>query len=1847
MLMIGNMILKKTFGIPYVLFIFTNLCFLLLFVLPPAADAASMDDYCAIPPFIISGGVNPNLLLTIDNSASMYDPTYIDEGKQDASGNFTREPYYCYDNSYKNKACSTTRTTSCSVDTDCPVNERCEDNIYTGYFENGRCSTTTTTFCRSDANCPESETCNLNVNYSYDIYGDKRFEIYNDPFPSSCDFLISGTLCVNISDADDVTRFVAKGNYLNWLTSSKFDVQKEILTGGKYDTATKELNAETRGCVGRSFIKEPNKADFINFNKGEIDPNEPLGLTFGISGPVNPDTPTEPSSGGQTFLEIYRGDFQAEKCQEAIDCFEPDGNCTNPETQLKVIDCIEGEVGNAYCEHNPSKQCMIKQDCPQWKSATARCSISGTSCQFESECPIGELCVSPGGPFDVCVYGTSPSIQPKLVFQLSIIECWQHLTTGVGAWGDAAVDSMMRRCPIIYSSYDPGRCSITTTDICTQDSDCTTVPGEKCIIGPSAILPGNPAYLCNSNYGGYCYTGGSPDWGSTPDNWDSREFTTSRECLTEMAKKFCGELEFPPVVDPTEDADMSTDFNAGLPSIVADIGVEAQIGEPIEILTVNVERPTEPTGLLQEYSDSIRFGGMSFNYIGSATECIDPFVGGGFSNPLDCPNVCENRHCSVSGAICTSDSDCFAPGETCETIACNILPGGTTEDCPGAENCVIATPGVNNFDGAKIIHYVGEGFCSVNTDTSCIQNFDCPDFDTGEYCNSAGNHDTGLAKQIDDLRATSWTPFSEAFYNAIGYFARMDAHTSPPTFGTSRALGCPGGSDCIRLNNDDFVIDKSPSLYKCQSNNILLISDGLSTADLNNSVQDLVTVYNDGDGQTGYDASNSCPRFSGSRDLDDLAWLAKHREITDFSKPYIETTDTVYKSINTFTVYNGSASGNPGECDPENLLKETAYNGNGMYERAENPEELERDIKLMFSAISAKAASGTAASVLASGADEGAVILQAIFYPRRKLYNNVELNWTGTLQNLWYYIDPLFGASTIREDTPTNRTDPRNTVDSTLHLKNDYIVRFYFDIDSQQTKARLFKDINGDYSSLELKHDIPFEGINNLWEAGRLLWERDISPGANPRNIKTSLNGSTMIDFSTLNASVLRPYMQAADTAEAEAIIRYTHGEDTKCSVTTSRACETDDDCPAGEACGGFYPIIDTNGDSVADFTYPYRSRTAAIDLNNNGILDPGEGSKVWKLGDIVNATPSIMTWVPLNTYNLMYLDDTYKQFITGSDYQNRGIVFTGSNSGMLHAFRLGRLELDWSTQNDQFEFARLINPTTNAPCNPATDLEPCGEEIWSFIPRNVLPYLKYYGDEGYCHIYSVDGTPVLFDASIGDIAGAPRPADGSSWRTILIGSMNYGGACRAAGVACTDCVNAPGVDLGLASPGADTKAEQMLGSSSYFAIDITDPNPDNWQILWEFTDQHIPYTELSTGGLGFSKTGPAIIRMSTRDAENNPDPDTNGEWYVALLSGTTGPIDKPTRQFLGRSDQRLKVFIIDLRTGNLKATIKTFKSNGSDVVLAKAFGGSAIDATVDVSEFPPEDYQDEAMYFTYTNSTIGIGDTFTRGGVVRVLTNGDPNPSNWKGSIVMKDIGATTASVRRLRDIVRKKMWLYFGSGRYFYKKGPIIDDAVSQRNLFGIKEPCFSSGAAAGQSAFDFNCSKTIDFSTAAGSGDLVDVTSTPNAAEGDIGWFLDLDGQNVPDTGYDAERTITNPVETTQGYVLFTTFKPSSDVCGFGGRSHIWALDHNTGGTPFGLQGKALLQVSTGSIEEISLEKAFTENVPGESGYDPDLPINADSKGNRRTAHFIGKPPEGPGLILLSGPPPYANIIHTRER
>lgn len=246
-------------------------------------------------------------------------------------------------------------------------------------------------------------------------------------------------------------------------------------------------------------------------------------------------------------------------------------------------------------------------------------------------------------------------------------------------------------------------------------------------------------------------------------------------------------------------------------------------------------------------------------------------------------------------------------------------------------------------------------------------------------------------------------------------------------------------------------------------------------------------------------------------------------------------------------------------------------------------------------------------------------------------------------------------------------------------------------------------------------------------------------------------------------------------------------------------------------------------------------------DIDTTLLRSRTTAGKVWKLGDIINSGP-VMIGKPIERYDFIYGDASYAKYYN-QYYNRRQVVYVGANDGMLHAFNAGR------------------------PVTQETPMEPLyldpfgydlGEELWAYIPRNLLPHLQWLKDRTYgeCHVYYVDLKPYITDAKI----FTAESLDGvhiGGWGTLLIGGMRMGG----------------------------TKIRNEIDTcrSAYFAIDVTDPlNPKH---LWEFTDPNLAYTACY----------PTVVKV--KDA-----------WFLVFGSGpmTCG----------GDCSQTGRIYVLDLKTG-------------------------------------------------------------------------------------------------------------------------------------------------------------------------------------------------------------------------------------------------------------------------------------------------------------------------------------------
>ncbi|MHB1349582.1 MAG: PilC/PilY family type IV pilus protein [Desulfobulbaceae bacterium] len=172
------------------------------------------------PPFL-SFGVKSNLLIVLDNSGSMYDPAYVETAGT------------CEDSAYD------------------PA------TLYAGYFD------ATTWYTYNQANGQFEQTTDALATAACTAAVGTKYSK-------------AGTTCITVNQAVDpsvVNSFAALGNFLNWAAASKFDTQKKILTGGKWDedpdnsevtTNDGQLIMESRGCMNRRFIKQIPLDQFTN-----------------------------------------------------------------------------------------------------------------------------------------------------------------------------------------------------------------------------------------------------------------------------------------------------------------------------------------------------------------------------------------------------------------------------------------------------------------------------------------------------------------------------------------------------------------------------------------------------------------------------------------------------------------------------------------------------------------------------------------------------------------------------------------------------------------------------------------------------------------------------------------------------------------------------------------------------------------------------------------------------------------------------------------------------------------------------------------------------------------------------------------------------------------------------------------------------------------------------------------------------------------------------------------------------------------------------------------------------------------------------------------------------------------------------------------------------------------------------------------------------------------------------------------------------------------------------------------------------------------------------------------------
>ncbi len=972
--------------------------------------------------------------------------------------------------------------------------------------------------------------------------------------------------------------------------------------------------------------------------------------------------------------------------------------------------------------------------------------------------------------------------------------------------------------------------------------------------------------------------------------------------------------------------------------------------------------------------------------------------------------------------------------------------------------------------------------------------------------------------QIRNQHIQEKSPLAEALYEGLCYFRKSQG----PCYSNSGSSAV-GYTSATGVQGDAFWFTSTSQFVPCCKSFVLMVAPGNATFDGGSPT--LQQPF--GDLFAGADTiGDTRPGADGGR-LDNVAYFGKTNDVRP--NPLTGTQNVTFYAVNALGDATGASllasaakwggfedrnSNNVPEATGQTCTYPAGSNlGTGTstsslewdlnqdcipdnYFSASEGGDLKNQINLALADILKKSASGTSVSVLATSSTGEGTIYQAFFFPSQFEGLN-EIKYTGYTQGL--FVD-AFGN--LREDT---------VLDGKLVLEQDLIVKTRFDTATNDVKVDRFQDLdgNGAADTVTPFETVGLKDIKPIWEAGRRLALRDL--GSNPRKLQTwvdadnngTVNAGELIDFSTANSATLAPYLRAgAAPFTADNIINFIHGN----QITGLRNRQM--------------TITDDGGASVL---------------------------KPWRYGDPVSSTPTVVA-APKERYDVIYGDDTYATFF--QTYKDRRqVAYVGANDGMLHAFNGGYYHRGddpaTTTVKERGFFTRTPTNNSSGPL--------LGEELFGFIPYQLLPHLQWLARTDYTHVYYVDLKPRVTDVRI----FTPDADHPGGWGTILIGGMRLGGSCGS----CVSGTGAPPMtvtaDFGSGIPTTRTFY------SAYFVLDITNPESTSYgKMLWSFT----------AADLGLTTSYPTIVRVNP--ASQSKTDNSQAEWFIVVGSGPTG-YDGITTQIGKTSVLKMPKNISPTSPGSL--TVTTFSTG-----VINSFMGDVI--TLDSNL----DYRVDAIYL---GSVIdnGAGTPKWIGRMNRLTTKGGAftNPStDWgisggsprQPTILLSEFGCspspgctgtkvgpiTAAPTVTLDDA--GQIWLFFGTGRfmgqtdktytatqYFYGvKDPVVTNACVQTTTTSCERKDLVNVTAATVCVVCASGTDQVTGVTGVTTFDGTSTTSLVGLVASKEGWYVSLAS---------SERSLSTPT-ILGGTVFFTSFIPSGDVCVASGDGYIYALFYKTG-------------------------------------------------------------------------------------
>lgn len=777
----------------------------------------------------------------------------------------------------------------------------------------------------------------------------------------------------------------------------------------------------------------------------------------------------------------------------------------------------------------------------------------------------------------------------------------------------------------------------------------------------------------------------------------------------------------------------------------------------------------------------------------------------------------------------------------------------------------------------------------------------------------------------------SWTPLGSALFNVGQYFGSLNRYQT--LFGSSTYQTSAFNETSAGMVNAPWAASQPCSIcWACQNNAVVVVTDGMPNSEI--SFPSAITGYD----TAGYSAAANCgaPGGCDSAALPRVADYLHNADLRD------NAVMSGRQALQIHTIGLGVT-----DTVAVNVLRATANLGGGLYQSADDPASLAAAVVNAISTVIPKENTFSAASATSLQTVETATA--HAFVTRFK--PSQTLTWEGHVFPVYLFEEALNGCVSGAATQPTVTCQGR-TVSADFngdgHCSGVFMVDSDCDEVSEDPQTGLFMKKGQGLTAV-----LP-------WDAGEVLstptkagYRSADESASSARNIFTYVDG-VKTAVTAANASTLLPYLNIGAGW---------------CTTFLTRIGVAADSNPTLQCAQNLihfvrgWDVLDQDADSCKGpgqtnaLSCPSGVKGEERDRRNDGSSTPF----FWKLGDIFHSSPAVVQvpaaegkcsfglvkqCIPTLFSPLLLPDQTPIEMYPGTGgtqidaytkYRNtwlttrKRVLLVGANDGMLHAFDAGGPD---TTQSP--------DPYGDYPYSIGT-----GQELWAFIPPDLLPRLK---DLVQSHQYMVDGSVMLRDVWVdGSGSGGPnRTKEADEYHTVAIFGRRSGG-------------------------------------SAFSALDVTDPTSP--RLLWNFPQGCTDDARYM--GESWAEFAPRPPPIGPVRIANPADPARGfDERWVVMINGGYDPM-----LIKGRA-----VFMLDVWTGATlwRFTNDDFRAQTGYGLGTAMFPVTAAIAMVDTGKAAEPNEQGDGFFDSATWGDLGGNLFVARFMAPGVVDSGTHRVTNW-----------------------------------------------------------------------------------------------------------------------------------------------------------------------------------------------------------------------------------------------------------